>query len=165
MRAPISLVGVAVHPDCWCICLCYLHFAPENPEDGEMYLLCVLLTYLLSYRGHRPLQGRGIMANKSYGMMRHVCSCKNTRDTPSASAAEAAECCYAAPSASAADHLTAARSRRVDSGSRQTLLVLQFVIDLLIFGHNTVHRHTHRLTSAFFDLCPNVQMAGVTCWK
>jgi len=38
VRAPISLDGVAVHPDCWCICLCYLHFAPENPEDGEMYL-------------------------------------------------------------------------------------------------------------------------------
>jgi len=37
--APISLDGVAVRPDCWCICLCYLHFAPENPEDGEMYLL------------------------------------------------------------------------------------------------------------------------------
>ena len=37
--APISLDGVAVHPDCWCICLCYLHFAPENPEDGVMYLL------------------------------------------------------------------------------------------------------------------------------
>ena len=37
--APISLDGVAVHPDCWCICLCYLHFPPENPEDGEMYLL------------------------------------------------------------------------------------------------------------------------------
>jgi len=37
--ATISLDGVAVHPDCWCICLCYLHFAPENPEDGEMYLL------------------------------------------------------------------------------------------------------------------------------
>jgi len=37
--APISLDGVAVHQDCWCICLCYLHFAPENPEDGEMYLL------------------------------------------------------------------------------------------------------------------------------
>jgi len=36
---PISLDGVAVHPDCWCICLCYLHFAPENPEDDEMYLL------------------------------------------------------------------------------------------------------------------------------
>ena len=34
-----SLDGVAVHPDCWCFCLCYLHFAPENPEDGEMYLL------------------------------------------------------------------------------------------------------------------------------
>jgi len=39
MGAPISLDGVAVHPDCWCICLSYLHFAPENPEDGEMYLL------------------------------------------------------------------------------------------------------------------------------
>jgi len=37
--APISLDGVEVHPDCWCVCLCYLHFAPENPEDGEMYLL------------------------------------------------------------------------------------------------------------------------------
>ena len=24
---------------CWCDCLCYLHFAPENPEDGEMYFL------------------------------------------------------------------------------------------------------------------------------
>jgi len=37
--APISQDGVAVHPDCWCICLRYLHFAPENPEDGKMYLL------------------------------------------------------------------------------------------------------------------------------
>ena len=37
--APISLDGVAVYPDCWCICLYYLSFAPENPEDGEMYLL------------------------------------------------------------------------------------------------------------------------------
>ena len=35
--ASISLDGVAVPPDCWCICLCYLHFAPEN--HGEMYLL------------------------------------------------------------------------------------------------------------------------------
>jgi len=37
--APISLDRVAVHPDCWCVCLCYLHFAQENPEDGETYLL------------------------------------------------------------------------------------------------------------------------------
>jgi len=43
--APISLDGVAVHPDCWCICLCYLHFAPENPEDGEICLLVLLLAY------------------------------------------------------------------------------------------------------------------------
>ena len=39
VRAPISLHGVAVHPDGWCICLYYLHFAPENPEDGKIYLL------------------------------------------------------------------------------------------------------------------------------
>jgi len=31
----ISQDGVAVHPDCWCICQCYLHFDPENPEDGK----------------------------------------------------------------------------------------------------------------------------------
>ena len=39
MGAPISLDGVAVHPVCWCVCLCYLHFAPDNPEYGKMYLL------------------------------------------------------------------------------------------------------------------------------
>jgi len=32
---PISQDGVAIHPDCWYVCLCYLQFAPENPEDGE----------------------------------------------------------------------------------------------------------------------------------
>jgi len=37
--ALISLDGVAVHLNCWCICLCYLHFAPENLKDGKMYLL------------------------------------------------------------------------------------------------------------------------------
>jgi len=37
--APISLDGVAVHSDCWCVSMCYLHFAPENAEDGKMYLL------------------------------------------------------------------------------------------------------------------------------
>jgi len=39
MGALISLDGVAVHLDCWCVCLCYLHFAPENSEDSEMYTL------------------------------------------------------------------------------------------------------------------------------
>jgi len=39
VMSPISLDGVAVHPDCWCICLCYLHFAPENSEDSKMYFL------------------------------------------------------------------------------------------------------------------------------
>ena len=32
---------------------------------------------------------------------------------------------------------------------------------LLIFGHNTLHRHKHRLTSAFVHLFPNVQMAAL----
>ena len=35
MGATITLDGVAVHLDHWCICLCDLDFAPENPEDGE----------------------------------------------------------------------------------------------------------------------------------
>ena len=30
---------LAVHPYYWYVYLCYLHFAPENPEDGEVYLL------------------------------------------------------------------------------------------------------------------------------
>jgi len=42
MGAPVNLDGVAIHPDCWCVCLCYLHFAPQNPEDGEKWLfVCV----------------------------------------------------------------------------------------------------------------------------
>jgi len=36
--------------------------------------------------------------------------------------------------------------------------------NLLVFGHNTLHRHVHRLTSAFFDLWPNVQMAALRTW-
>jgi len=32
---PISQDGVVVHPDCCSVSLCYLHFAPENPEDGK----------------------------------------------------------------------------------------------------------------------------------
>jgi len=35
MGAPISLDGLAVHLDCWCVCLYYLYFASENPEDGK----------------------------------------------------------------------------------------------------------------------------------
>jgi len=53
---PISQDWVAVHPDCWCVCLCYLHFAPENPEDGEQrYDIWV------SPRGHAymPMQTGG----------------------------------------------------------------------------------------------------------
>ena len=47
----ISLDEVAVHPDCWCICLCYLHFSPENPEDDEMYPLVLAHP---GYPGHSP---------------------------------------------------------------------------------------------------------------
>jgi len=54
--APISQDGVAIHLDCWCVCVCYLHFAPENPEDGEQrYDIWV------SPRGcpHMPMQTGG----------------------------------------------------------------------------------------------------------
>jgi len=55
MGAPISLDGVAVHPDCWCICLCYLHLAPENPENGKIYLL-VQLTRVVPDRVQRAVK-------------------------------------------------------------------------------------------------------------
>jgi len=29
-----------VHLDCWCVCLCYLHFASENPDNGEQRYDC-----------------------------------------------------------------------------------------------------------------------------
>jgi len=49
MGAPISQDGMAVYPHCWCICLRYLHFAPENPEDGKQrYDIWV------SSHGHSP---------------------------------------------------------------------------------------------------------------
>jgi len=34
--APISQHKMAaVYLDCWCVCLCHLHFTPENQEDGK----------------------------------------------------------------------------------------------------------------------------------
>ena len=47
----VSLDRVTVHPDCWCICLCYLHFAPENPQGDEMYLLVLAHP---GYQSHSP---------------------------------------------------------------------------------------------------------------
>jgi len=58
MGARISLDGVAVHLDCWCICLCYLHFAPEmyllvlahpgcpgqSPESHKMVVVLLVVT-------------------------------------------------------------------------------------------------------------------------
>ena len=29
-----------IHLDSWCACLCYLYFAPENPEDDEQRYDC-----------------------------------------------------------------------------------------------------------------------------
>jgi len=67
--APISQDAVAVHPDLWCVCLCYLHFAPENPEDDEQrYDIWV------SPRGcpHMPTQtGGGEIQPNQYRM--HKC--------------------------------------------------------------------------------------------
>ena len=39
MGAPISLDGWQSIRIVGFVCLCYLHLAPKNPEDGEMYLL------------------------------------------------------------------------------------------------------------------------------
>jgi len=36
MEAPIILDGVSVHPDCWCICLCYLHLGALKMQDRKM---------------------------------------------------------------------------------------------------------------------------------
>ena len=91
--------------------------------------------------------------NKSYGTMRHVRSGKNSslgHRTLSASAAEAAE------------HRPLARTvHRVDSGSRQTLLVLQFVIEFA----NIWAQYSPSTHIGFFDLCLNVQIAALYLWK
>jgi len=53
---PVSQDGVTVHPDCWYVCLCYLHFAPKNPEDGKQrYDIWVSP----SGRSHMPMQTGG----------------------------------------------------------------------------------------------------------
>ena len=57
----LCAVWLAVHPDCWCICLCYLHFAPDNPKVGEMYLLVP---------AHRGCPGQGPEGRKM-----DVCVC------------------------------------------------------------------------------------------
>ena len=57
--------------------------------------------------------------------------------------------------------VAAASSRRVDLGSRQTLLVLHFLVE---FANIWVQYcpSTYALTHVgFFDLCPNVEMAAV----
>jgi len=60
VRAPISLDGW-IYLDCWCICLCYLHFAPENPEDGKQRYdfwvsPCVAPTRLCKQEVEKPSQ-------------------------------------------------------------------------------------------------------------
>jgi len=68
--------------------------------------------------------------------MRHVRSGKNTCDIPSASAAEAAAMQQPGQGRSTVGHAKPYSSYNSWS-------------NLLIFGHNTLHRHTHRLTLAF----------------
>ena len=57
--------------------------------------------------------------------------------------------------------VTAASSRRVDSGSRQTLLVLQFVVEFANIWAQYCPWTYASTDFGFFDLCPNVQMAAV----
>ena len=66
MGAPISLDGIAVHPHCWCICPCYLHFAPENPEDGDKHTIFDLYHRSwgnLAGMQHSPVIGHRVMLN------------------------------------------------------------------------------------------------------
>jgi len=68
---PISLDALAVHPDCWCVCLCYLHFAPENPEFGEQrydigYHTGRILTYLCKQVG-KPSQNTAQPHARAHG--------------------------------------------------------------------------------------------------
>jgi len=73
VEASLTLDGVAVHPDCWYICLCYLHFAPENPEDGEMYRL-VPLTWVVPDKVQRAVKWLCVCCS----IYEHVYSpCKN----------------------------------------------------------------------------------------
>jgi len=57
-------------------------------------------------------------------------------------------------------HVCSGKNKR-DTRGRQTYSSYNSWSSLLIFGHNTLHRNTHRLASAFSDLCPNVQMAAL----
>ena len=55
MGAPISLDGVAVHPDCWCVCLCYLHFAPEIQKMAK-YTFWYQLTWVVPDKVQRAVK-------------------------------------------------------------------------------------------------------------
>jgi len=91
--APISLDGVAVHPDCWCICLCYLHFAPENPEDGEMYTFWYQLTRVVLDKVQRAVKWlciceRSATAHRGYtlGATFDIYDCLVSSTSPSVTA-------------------------------------------------------------------------------
>jgi len=51
MTVSLYCIMCIIHPGCSCICLFYLHFAPENPEDGEM---CLLILAHPGCPGHSP---------------------------------------------------------------------------------------------------------------
>jgi len=53
MGTPISPDGVAVHPDCWCVCL---HFAPEKIQKMAQYTLWYQLTRVVADKVHRVVK-------------------------------------------------------------------------------------------------------------
>ena len=55
--APISQDGVALHPDCWCICLFYLHFVQKIQKMANKDM-----TF-----GHHPMGPPHAYANRRWG--------------------------------------------------------------------------------------------------
>jgi len=73
-------------------------------------------------------------------------------------------CLFVCGRAAAGCCIAAVRSRQ-DSGSRQTLLVLQFMIEFAnICAQYSPSTYASTLIG-FFDLCPNVQMAALRPWR
>ena len=66
--APIRLDGVAVHPDCWCVCLCYRHFAPENPETAK-YTFWYRLTRVVPDKVQRAIKWFCVCGNGKLGII------------------------------------------------------------------------------------------------
>jgi len=55
MGAPISLDELTVHPDCWCVCLCYLHFDHKIQKMAKC-IFCYQLTRVVPDKVQRAVK-------------------------------------------------------------------------------------------------------------